>query len=78
VKYLRRLLQPRKPAFWLMLVLNALSTALVWIVQHHTLQPVAAIAVVVFAVGNMVLGLYFMRQLLQTQAPEERPPQRPH
>ena len=56
-----------------MLVLNALSTALVWIVQHHTLQPAAAIAVVVFAVGNMVLGLYFMRQLLQTQAPEERP-----
>jgi hypothetical protein len=47
-------------------------------VQHHTLQPAAAIAVVVFAVGNMVLGLYFMRQLLQTQAPEERPPQRPH
>lgn len=61
-----------------MLVLNALSTALVWIVQHHTLQPAAAIAVVVFAVGNMVLGLYFMRQLLQTQAPEERLPQRPH
>ena len=60
-----------------MLVLNALSTALVWIVQHHTLQPAAAIAVVVFAVGNMVLGLYFMRQLLQTQAHEERPPQRP-
>jgi len=47
-------------------------------VQHHTLQPLAATAVVVFAVGNMVLGLYFMRQLLQTQAPEERPPQRPH
>ena len=78
MKYLRRLLQPRKPTFWLMLVLNALSTALVWIVQHHTLQPAAAIAVVVFAVGNMVLGLHFMRQLLQTQAPEERSPQRPH
>lgn len=73
MKYLRRLLQPRQPAFWLMLVLNALSTALVWIVQNHHLRAWVASIIVVFAIGNMVLGLKFLRQLLQTQAPEERP-----
>ena len=68
----RRLIQPRKPAFWLMLALNALSTALIWIVQNRTLVPVAALLVAVFAIGNAVLGLRFAWQLLQTpQAREE-------
>ncbi len=68
----RRLIQPRKPAFWLMLALNALSTALIWIVQNRTLVPVAALLVAVFAIGNAVLGLRFAWQLLQTpQAGEE-------
>ncbi len=51
----RRLIQPGKPAFWLMLALNALSTALIWIVQNRTLVPVAALLVAVFAIGNAVL-----------------------
>ncbi|WP_255033952.1 hypothetical protein [Rhodoferax sp. TH121] len=68
--YLRRLFQPRKPAFWLMLALNALSTALVWIVQNRALVPVAALLVAVFAIGNAALGLRFAWQLLQ--APPDR------
>lgn len=68
----RRLIQPRKPAFWFMLALNALSTALIWIVQNRALVPVAALLVAVFAIGNAVLGLWFAWQLLRTpQAREE-------
>jgi hypothetical protein len=65
VKYLRRLIQPRKAAFWLMLVLNGLSTALVWMVQTFTLTPAAAALIAMFALGNTALGLYFMRALLR-------------
>jgi hypothetical protein len=54
-----------------MLALNALSTALMWIVHTYPLRPLAAAAVVVFAVGNLLLGLYFMRRMLKTPAPHE-------
>lgn len=57
-----------------MLALNALSTALMWIVHTYPLRTLAAIAVVVFALGNLVLGLYFMHRLLQMPAPHEVAP----
>jgi 4-hydroxybenzoate polyprenyltransferase len=72
VIYLRRLFQPRKPAFWLMLVLNALSTVLMWIVQRYTLTPLASLVIAVFALGNAWLGLRLAWQLLSSP-PEPRP-----
>lgn len=70
----RRLFQPRKPAFWLMLALNALSSVLMWIVQNRSLVPVAALLVGVFAIGNAVLGMRLAWQLLQTSPePEDAP-----
>lgn len=74
---LRRLIQPRKPAFWLMLALNGLSTALVWIVQNRDLSPIASVLVAVFAMGNAVLGLRFAWQLLHSPAENEGPAQGP-
>lgn len=68
----RRLIQPRKPAFWLMLVLNALSTALMWIVQRYSLTPLASLVIAVFALGNAWLGLRLAWQLLST--PPSPPP----
>lgn len=62
----RRLFQPRKPAFWLMLALNALSTVLVWIVQRYHLTLLASVVVAVFAIGNAWLGLRLAWQLLST------------
>ncbi|CAM8655792.1 hypothetical protein MCEMSEM22_01851 [Comamonadaceae bacterium] len=70
---LRRLIQPRKAAFWLMLVLNGLSTALVWIVQNRNLSPIASVIVAVFAIGNAVLGLRFAWHLLNSPAENEGP-----
>ena len=63
---LRRLIQPRNPAFWWMVLLNGLSTALVWITQHRSLSTVAVLMVAVFAIGNAVLGLRFARRLWHT------------
>lgn len=68
---LRRLIQPRKAAFWLMLALNGLSTALVWIVQHHSLTMAAGWVVAAFAIGNAVLGMRLAWRLLNTPAPDE-------
>jgi len=63
---LRRLFQPRNPQFWLMLVLNGLSTVLAWVARHMDLSWPAATAVGVFALGNAVLGLLLMRNLMTT------------
>lgn len=54
---LSRLFQPRKPAFWLMLALNLLSSLLVWVAQTQPLSTLGQVLVAVFAIGNSVLGL---------------------
>lgn len=60
-----RLWQPRNPIFWLVVVLNALSTGLAWLVRTYPLSPAMAVAVAVFAMGNAVLGLRLMWGLVK-------------
>jgi 4-hydroxybenzoate polyprenyltransferase len=74
MKLLRRLIQPRNPAFWIMLALNGLSAVLLWIAQNYHLSLVSSLVVVVFAVGNAVLGLRMLRQLLTTPPPDDHTP----
>ncbi|MDZ7937786.1 MAG: hypothetical protein U5M53_05690 [Rhodoferax sp.] len=74
MKHLRRLIQPRNPAFWIMLALNGLSAVLLWIVQNYHLSLLASVVVVVFALGNAVLGLRMLRQLLTTPPPGDDTP----
>ena len=74
MKFLRRLIQPRNPAFWIMLALNGLSAVLLWIAQNFHLSLVASLVVVVFALGNAVLGLRMLRQLLNTPSPDDQAP----
>lgn len=62
-----RLFQPRKPAFWLMVVLNLLSTALAWVARTYDLAPTAALAVAVLAVANAVIGLRLMFGLMREE-----------
>ncbi|MBN8474785.1 hypothetical protein [Sulfuritalea sp.] len=62
---LTRLWQPRNPAFWLMIVLNLLSTVLAWIARRFDLAPVAALMVAAFAIGNALLGVYLMWLLMR-------------
>ena len=62
---LSRLWQPRNPAFWLMVALNLLSTVLAWIARSFELEPVAALTVAAFAIGNALLGVYLMWLLIR-------------
>lgn len=62
-----RLWQPHNPAFWLMVVVNLLSTALAWIVRNHSLATPVALVIAVFAVGNAVIGLRLMWLLVRDE-----------
>jgi hypothetical protein len=71
---LSRLFQPRNPRFWLMVVLNLLSTALAWIARTFDLVPLAALLVAVFAVANAVLGIRLALALMREDPPGEARP----
>ena len=64
---LSRLWQPRNPAFWLMVVLNLLSTVLAWIARSYALAPAAALMVAGFAVANALIGLRLMWLLMREE-----------
>ena len=70
---LARLWQPRNPAFWLMVVLNLLSTALAWVTRRYDLAPLAALAVAGFAVANAVIGLRLMWLLVRDEPVRREP-----
>ena len=61
-----RLYQPRNPLFWMMVVLNLLSTALVWLIQTTPLATFGLIVVGVFALGNAVLGAFLAWRLVNS------------
>lgn len=54
---LSRLWQPRNPAFWMMVVLNVMSSVLAWILRTYPLVPLAMIVVAGFALVNAWLGI---------------------
>lgn len=64
---LARLWQPRNPAFWLMVALNLLSTALAWVARSYDLAPIAALIVAGFAVANALIGLRLMWLLVRDE-----------
>ena len=70
---LARLWQPRNPAFWLMIILNLLSTLLAWIARSYPLAQAAALIVTVFAVGNALIGLRLMWVLMREEPTQPAP-----
>ena len=70
---LARLWQPRNPAFWLMVVLNLLSTLLAWVTRSYALTPVAMLVVTGFAIGNALFGLRLMWLLMRDEPPKPEP-----
>jgi 4-hydroxybenzoate polyprenyltransferase len=60
---LRRLWQPRKPLFWLVVGFQILSSALVLFIQIH--QPPAGLRLVLglLALTNTVLGWWLLARL---------------
>jgi hypothetical protein len=63
---LSRLYQPRNPLFWFMLVLNLLSMVLGWATHNLVLGVLVSLVIVVFAIGNAVLGAYLMWRLVNS------------
>lgn len=53
-----RLLQPHNPLFWLMLVLNALSLLLAWVVRNRPLSGWGMMVIAIFATGNAAVGVW--------------------
>ena len=70
---LLRIYQPRNPLFWLMLALNALSYALMWIVQNRALNTLGMLLVGGFALVNAVLGMWLLWRLAQTSTASQQP-----
>jgi len=70
---LLRIYQPRNPLFWLMLALNALSYALMWIVQNRALNTLGMLLVGGFALVNAVLGMWLLWRLAQTAPGSQQP-----
>ena len=56
----------------MMLVLNALSAALAWVVQYRSLNGWASLLIGIFAVGNAVLGSWFIWRLLRDEPPSDQ------
>ena len=68
--------QPRNPLFWMMLVLNALSYALAWIVQNRSLDTLGMLLVGGFALVNAILGMWLLLRLAQTTSINQLPDQK--
>jgi uncharacterized membrane protein AbrB (regulator of aidB expression) len=64
---LNRLWQQRTPTFWLMIMLNLLSSLLAWVARSYELAPVAALMVAGFAVANALIGLRLMWLLMREE-----------
>lgn len=64
-----RLYRPRDPRFWLMIVLNLLSSVLAWFLRSYELLPLVAIVVAGFALANAVIGIYLALVLMREDEP---------
>jgi hypothetical protein len=63
---LSRLYQPRNPLFWLMVALNLLSMVLGWITHTYSPGAIVSLIIVVFAIGNAILGSVLMWRLVNS------------
>lgn len=59
-----RLFQPRNPQFWLLIVLNGLSTAISFILRTYELPAAVTLVLAGFAVANVVIGIRIAWRLM--------------
>lgn len=64
---LARLWQPRNPAFWMMLVLNLLSSLLAWVLRSYTLIPLVMAVVTGLALMNAWIGIRLALSLMREE-----------
>lgn len=66
MKPLSRLIQPRSPYFWLMVMFNALTGLLAWVTQTMPLPGFLKVLIAVLAIGNGLLGYWALKLMLRT------------
>ena len=64
---LRRLWQPDKPLFWLMLAFNVLSSLCAWLMRTLPLSAPTLWLVGSVALGNVAFGLWAAWRLVQDE-----------
>ena len=67
---LSRLYQPRNPQFWLLIVLNLLSTGISYILRSRDLPMLVTLVLAAFALANFVIGIRIALQLM-SERPDE-------
>lgn len=64
---LSRLFQPRNPLFWLMLILNLLSSVLSYILHTMVLTTPVTLVLALFALTNAVIGIRIALRLMRDE-----------
>lgn len=59
-----RLYQPRNPQFWILVILNVLSSAISWILRTHDLPPLIMLVLGGFAIANVLIGIRIALRLM--------------
>jgi hypothetical protein len=67
---LSRLYQPRNPQFWLLVVLNLLSTGVSYVLRTRDLPMLITLVLAAFALANFVIGIRIALQLMR-ERPDE-------
>jgi 4-hydroxybenzoate polyprenyltransferase len=62
---LRRLWQPDKPLFWMMVAFNALSSLCSWVLRTQPLNTLGLLLVGTIALANVAFGLLAAWKLMQ-------------
>lgn len=65
-----RLFQWRNPQFWLLVVLNGLSTAISYILRVYELPLPMALVLAGFAVANVLIGIRIAWRLMTDEGTE--------
>ena len=59
-----RLIQPRNPLFWLLVLVNGLSSAISFVLHAYQLSFGANLLLAGFALGNVVVGIVIALRLM--------------
>lgn len=71
---LARLYQPRNLQFWLLIVLNLLSSTISFVLRSRELPALITLVLAGFALANLVLGIHIALRLMR-DVPARAPPE---
>lgn len=66
---LSRLYQPRNPQFWLLVILNLLSSAISFVLRSYELSAVVTLVLGGFAIANVLVGIRIAWRLVAEEPP---------